>query len=154
MAIDAPDLTSDDVWRALKLRSIPEPVEPRAMGPVMLAAVREGWLEQTDRTRISPDPATQNHSRPQRIFRSAVLGRDAAVPAAKMRGRTVSREAPARPLVEQPRVDPLRPGATPVVRGPDCPAKKCSLTLLEVSSISPGFATGRCPKHGRQTVRL
>jgi hypothetical protein len=67
-------LTSDDVWHVLKMHKIPEPIEPRAMGPVMLAGVRERWIVATDKVQISLDPASPNHNRPQRVYRSLVVG--------------------------------------------------------------------------------
>lgn len=38
-------VTSDDVWEELDRMGIPRPREGRAMGPVMMAAVRDGTLE-------------------------------------------------------------------------------------------------------------
>jgi len=67
------EITSDDVWRVLHLRGIRSPKEPRAMGPIMVSAQRVGWIEQTDRTKISDDPSTANHSRPQRVYVSRVV---------------------------------------------------------------------------------
>lgn len=70
------DLTSDDVWWMLRSHRIPGPSEPRAMGPVMLAAVSAGWLRATSSIRISDDPASPNHSRPQRVYESRIQGWD------------------------------------------------------------------------------
>jgi hypothetical protein len=78
-AVDADDLTSDDVWHVLREHGIPSPVEPRAMGPVMLRGVRDGWIEATSEVRISDDPASPNHKRPQRVYRSLVPGRFRAI---------------------------------------------------------------------------
>lgn len=64
------ELTSDDVWRILNRQGIPAPTEPRAMGPIMLAGVRRGWLARTGRTRIADHPASPNHMRPQAVYRS------------------------------------------------------------------------------------
>ena len=66
------DLTSDDVWAVLHRNGIPDPREPRAMGPVMLAGVREGWIKPTNQVRISDDPASPNHRRPQRVYLSLI----------------------------------------------------------------------------------
>lgn len=74
-AVTRKELTSDDVWRILHRRKIPSPGEPRAMGPVMVAGQKEGWIVQTDRTKISNDPSTPNHSRPQRVYISRVVGK-------------------------------------------------------------------------------
>lgn len=67
-------LTSDDVWHVLKMHHVPDPIEPRAMGPVMLAGVRDGWIVATDKVKISDDPASPNHNRPQRVYRSLIEG--------------------------------------------------------------------------------
>lgn len=68
------EITSDDVWHVLADRGIPSPGEPRAMGPVMVDAVKKGWVSPTDRVRSSADPATRNHARPQRVYRSHIVG--------------------------------------------------------------------------------
>ena len=73
-AVRLPELTSDDVWRILALHAIPSPTEPRAMGPVMLRGVAEGWLDRTRQTRIADHPATPNHRRPQAVYRSRIVG--------------------------------------------------------------------------------
>lgn len=69
------EITSDDVWRVLHEHRIRDPKENRVMGPVMIVAQRKGWIEATDRTRISHDPASPNHSRPQRVYLSRILGK-------------------------------------------------------------------------------
>ena len=73
-AVSRRSLTSDDVWKILKAKRIPAPSEPRAMGPVMMAGVRSDLILQTDQTRISSDPSTPNHNRPQRVYLSQVYG--------------------------------------------------------------------------------
>lgn len=78
-AVDGDDLTSDDVWHLLHEHGIPGPIEPRAMGPVMLGGVRDGWIEATNMVRISNDPASPNHKRPQRVYRSRITGRSRAI---------------------------------------------------------------------------
>ena len=65
-----PDLTSDDVWAGLHRAGIPDPGEPRAMGPVMLAGVKKGWIAATATVRIASDPSSPNHRRPQRVYQS------------------------------------------------------------------------------------
>ena len=74
VAVTKRTLTSDDVWKMLRRRGVPEPVEPRAMGPVMLHGIHEEWLESTDQIRISDDSATANHNRPQRVYMSRIFG--------------------------------------------------------------------------------
>lgn len=37
-------LTSDDVWAELDRRGVPRPIEGRAMGPVMVAGTKAGWI--------------------------------------------------------------------------------------------------------------
>jgi hypothetical protein len=72
-------LTSDDVWHVLHMHRVPDPIEPRAMGPVMLAGVRDGWIIATNKVEISNDPASPNHKRPQRVYRSLIVGGRSAV---------------------------------------------------------------------------
>jgi len=73
------DLTSDDVWHVLHMHKIPGPSEPRAMGPVMLGGVRDRWIAATNEVRISNDPASPNHKRPQRVYRSLITGKPGAI---------------------------------------------------------------------------
>lgn len=61
------DVTSDDVWAELDGMGIPRPTEPRAMGPVMMAAVRDGSLIPTG-VRTGRNPKA--HARPIRVYRS------------------------------------------------------------------------------------
>jgi hypothetical protein len=68
VAARRPDLTSDDVW--IHLGSAP--LEPRVMGPIMLAAQRDGVIAATDLTRQAT--RVVNHARPQRVWRSLVYG--------------------------------------------------------------------------------
>lgn len=64
----AGQLSSEDVWEDLKVRGVPRPPEPRAMGPVMKKLVRagemvpDGYVESTDPIR---------HARPIRKYRRA-----------------------------------------------------------------------------------
>ena len=55
---------SDDVWQ----RGLEKPREPRAMGPVMMRAVRLGYCEATAMTRATSN-VTQ-HAQPIRVYRS------------------------------------------------------------------------------------
>jgi len=64
------NLTSDDVWALLRVEGISAPPEPRAMGPVMMAGVRKGWIEPTDQVRTGSH--SPNHKRPQRVYRSRI----------------------------------------------------------------------------------
>jgi hypothetical protein len=73
VAVSTEYLTSDDLWHVLKQHRIPPPIEPRAMGPVMLAGVREGWIIATSKVKISVDTASPNHNRPQRVYRSLIV---------------------------------------------------------------------------------
>jgi len=69
------ELTSDDVWIELHAHGVPDPIEPRAIGPVMLAAMARGWVRATDRHENADNPATsRNHGRPQRVYESLVYG--------------------------------------------------------------------------------
>lgn len=78
-AVSNEDLTSDDVWRVLHMHKIPGPSEPRAMGPVMLNGVRDRWIVTTNSVRISSDPASPNHKRPQRVYQSLITGKPGAI---------------------------------------------------------------------------
>lgn len=64
-------LTTDDVAGL-----VPEPPEPKAWGPVMLAAARAGYIERTDRTRESD--RVSNHRRPMRVWHSLICNKAAA----------------------------------------------------------------------------
>lgn len=60
------EITTDDVWLDLFGRDVPDPHEPRAMGPVMRKAVTRGHLRPTSTFRPSAMP--QNHRRPVRVY--------------------------------------------------------------------------------------
>lgn len=60
------EVTSDLVWIDLHGRGIPDPHEPRAMGPVMRRAVAEGLLRPT--STFEPSEMPQNHRRPVRVY--------------------------------------------------------------------------------------
>lgn len=59
--------TTDDVWALLE-RANMQPREPRALGPIMRRAVREGVCVATDIYRESTRVAC--HGRPLRVWRS------------------------------------------------------------------------------------
>ena len=59
-------ITTDEVWQALHRAGVHDPHEPRAMGPVMRRAVKEGLLRPTSTFRPSAMP--QNHRRPVRVY--------------------------------------------------------------------------------------
>ena len=72
------------LWEAIKSRdtlttddiACPQPREPRAWGPIMLAAQRAGFIENTHTTRCSTSATC--HARPKtvwRVNRQAVAGR-------------------------------------------------------------------------------
>jgi len=55
------ELVADDLWRYLE-----KPREPRALGPIMRAAQRAGWIAPTDR--YVPNP--NRHLTPSRVWSS------------------------------------------------------------------------------------
>lgn len=61
--------TTDDVWSRLTGVATPE---PRAMGPVMLAAQRAGYCYPTDRFRKSRRP--EHHAGPIRVWQGYGAG--------------------------------------------------------------------------------
>ena len=61
--------TTDEVW-ALGLP--PCPGSSRAMGPVMVAAAKAGYIERTDRTRNTTK--AHSHAQPLRVWRSLIYG--------------------------------------------------------------------------------
>jgi hypothetical protein len=65
-------VTSDDVWAELERIGIPEPGEKRAIGPVMVAGVRAGWIEPLGYT-TGTNP--KHHADVMRTYRSRVYGR-------------------------------------------------------------------------------
>lgn len=56
--------TTDDVWQRLADRKVPSPREPRALGPVMKRAVRDGIVEWTGGYTAS----TRRHTAPVRVY--------------------------------------------------------------------------------------
>ena len=74
MALEAVRLTAENndefivdvVWRYLDNN----PAELRAMGPVMLKAAKKGWIEKTDRFKLSARVSA--HRNPRVIWRSQI----------------------------------------------------------------------------------
>lgn len=67
-----PEFTADPVWRLLEYWQVPPPHEPRALGPVMIRAVKRGLCVKTDR--VTPSVLPQRNRRPITIYRSLVYG--------------------------------------------------------------------------------
>jgi hypothetical protein len=63
--------TADDVWGA----GLEKPHEPRALGPVMLRARKDGWCEPTGRTVKSRIP--EHHQYPMTEYRSLLKPKEA-----------------------------------------------------------------------------
>ena len=55
---------SDDVWAT----GLDEPREARALGPVVLRAIRNGWCVKTDRVR----PSVRSHGSGKPVYRSLI----------------------------------------------------------------------------------
>jgi hypothetical protein len=60
------EVTTDEVWEVLDGWGVAAPAEPRAMGPVMRRAVREGLLVPT--STFVPSAMARNHRRPVRVY--------------------------------------------------------------------------------------
>jgi hypothetical protein len=130
-AVSGETLTSDEVWRMLQGKEIPPPDEPRAMGAVMIAGAKRGWVTKTEQFVVADNPATnRNHGRPSRVYRSLVYGADP---------------------VEWPNTQ--APKLVPAIY--HCPVTACDRDLVAAGPISfaPNYVTGKCPKHGYQQVR-
>ena len=56
--------TADSVWEQLAARQVPAPREPRALGPVMKRAVRDGVIRWTG----NYDSSTRRHCTPVRVY--------------------------------------------------------------------------------------
>jgi hypothetical protein len=67
------EFTTDPVWKVLQLRGVPEPHEPRAMGPVMDAMVKAGVCARTERMSRSVRP--ECHRRPLTVYQSLIFGK-------------------------------------------------------------------------------
>lgn len=70
VAVEQPELTTDDVWEVLKREGVEGPHEPRAMGPVMLALARQNVIVATPHFTTTARPVA--HAAPIRIWRSLV----------------------------------------------------------------------------------
>lgn len=68
-----PEFTTDAVWGLLTAANVAPPHEERALGAIMRAAAREGWIEATDRTSKSVRPRC--HARDLRVWRSLIHDR-------------------------------------------------------------------------------
>lgn len=69
LAVSGAPFTSDAVWHELDAQGIARPSEPRAMGAVLMYAVRQRWIVKTGRYVTAHDPASRNHARPQAEYR-------------------------------------------------------------------------------------
>jgi hypothetical protein len=58
-----PEFICDDVWELGRLR---EPLESRALGPVIRRAAKLGWCSRTDRVA----PSVRSHGSPKPLWRS------------------------------------------------------------------------------------
>lgn len=167
-------LTSDHVWRILQRRGVPPPSEPRAMAPAMMRGVKRGWIVATDEYQTQESPATGRHPGPQRVYRSTIYGMDGprwpALPAPNMKpievppgyagvivgGAAVGiAKAPVLDLSTRTiRQEPDVPITDPVPRRlPTCPKPGCELQLGLIEEKLAGYVEGRCPTHGKQTVK-
>jgi hypothetical protein len=70
LAVERPELATDEIWEELHRIEAAEVPEPRALGAVMRQAVAKGWVVRTDRVRPSKLP--QQHRRPLAVWRSKV----------------------------------------------------------------------------------
>lgn len=62
-------LLANDVWELVE-----RPHEPRATGPLMMKAKKEGWIEATDS--YMPVPSVKSHAAPVRVWRSLIYRGD------------------------------------------------------------------------------
>jgi hypothetical protein len=72
------EFVCDDIWQFLAVEDRP-PLwpKPRALGPVVLKAAREGFIRRTDRTKLTNNVA--RHGSPVPVWESLTqVGRDAA----------------------------------------------------------------------------
>lgn len=65
--------TTDDVERLRKERGGPTTHEPRALGPLMMNARRNGLCKPTDKFMNSTQPVC--HARPMRVWKSLMFGK-------------------------------------------------------------------------------
>lgn len=66
VCISSAEWHSDDVWAT----GLDEPREARALGPVVLRAIRNGWCVKTDRVR----PSVRSHGSGKPVYRSLIHG--------------------------------------------------------------------------------
>ena len=66
VALAKAELIPDDVWET----GLPMPTEGRALGPVMLKAARNGWIERTDR--VIHTAQVKSHRRGVTVWRSLI----------------------------------------------------------------------------------
>lgn len=66
VALNHAELTSDDVWAT----GLPSPPEPRAMGPALRVAAKEGYIKPLPRYRESGRRVC--HNRPVRVWESLI----------------------------------------------------------------------------------
>jgi hypothetical protein len=152
-------LTSDDVWEDLQRWGIHPPPEPRAMGAVMRHGESAGWIERTDATRVSPNPSTPNHRRPQRVYQSTSYAGKPETQVPEPAPVSVAPSAPQGPseglfeTIEEPVVPPLHPGdyACSKVESSEKKKEVClrPLTHLYGTRFDSRYVEGNCPKHGR-----
>lgn len=64
LALNHQEFVADDLWGYIE-----KPSEPRALGPVMRAAQKQGLIEPTERYKPNPN----RHSTPTRIWRSLLF---------------------------------------------------------------------------------
>ena len=76
IACEREEFTTDDVWRLLHERGIPDPRDNRSMTGAIGYGATHGLIEWTPLSRRTPHPATRNHMRPQTIWRSLIVGEE------------------------------------------------------------------------------
>lgn len=67
LADSGAEFSADDVWFTMSQRGIPQPPEPRALGAVMRAAIRDRVIVQTGYTK-----SARRHSTPIAVYRKCV----------------------------------------------------------------------------------
>lgn len=67
LACNRPEFTADDVWMLLDEWEVPRPVEPRALGPILMRALRKGAIEDTGRM----TPSVRRHATKMTVYRKA-----------------------------------------------------------------------------------
>lgn len=65
------EFTTDEVWAEITPAAIIG-IEPRAIGPVLFAAARRGWIVNTRRQRLTSRAIA--HARPVTIWESKIMG--------------------------------------------------------------------------------